>query len=180
MSGSVKRIGRVIATTVLVVGVAVLAGLGLGPRTGLYRTLTVYTGSMTPTYPAGSIVIQTPVAVDEVQVGDVITYRIPVDDRRVVTHRVVEIVEPGAHPVVITKGDGNDEPDAWQAKLTGDVTWKTRAGIPLIGRGLETLRSPATARLTTLGLPVLLALLWLKDIWRGPRRRPAHDEAVVV
>lgn len=159
---------RVLGTVSLVAGVGLLAVLGLGPRTGQYRTLTVLTGSMEPTYPAGSVIVQTPLDLREVAVGDVITYRIPVEDRRVVTHRVVEIVEPGDQPVVVTKGDGNAEPDAWAAKLTGETTWKTRMGIPAVGHLFESLRSSDAQRVSTMVLPAFLALLWLKDIWSKP------------
>lgn len=182
MRGSVtavsKRLGRIVGTLVLAVAVAVLLGLGLGPRTGIYRTLTVYTGSMSPSYPAGAIVVQTPIAVEDVEVGDVITYRIPVEDRRVVTHRVVEIVEEGDSPIVITQGDANEERDAWTARLTGGETWKTRFGVPGVGTVLDTLGSPLARRVTTIALPAVLALLWLADIWRTPRSQLEPDEAV--
>ncbi|MEW6473982.1 MAG: signal peptidase I [Actinomycetota bacterium] len=84
--------------------------VGLGPHTGRYRTLTVLSGSMRPTMPEGSVAIVIPVPPAEIRPGDVITYNIPVGDRRVVTHRVVEIVEGGDHPVVRTQGDANAAP----------------------------------------------------------------------
>ena len=165
--GRVQRLVHLASTAAAVLGIALLVGLGLGPRTGAYRTLTVFTGSMSPTFEAGSMIVQTPVDAADIRVGDVITYRIPVQDKRVVTHRVVDIVEPGNRPVVVTQGDGNEEPDPWTARLEGD-TWRTRASIPLLGSALERLRSDGVRQVTTVGLPFLLAVLWLKDIWKRP------------
>ncbi len=49
-----------------------------------------------------------------------ITYRIPAEDRRIVTHRIVEIEVAGERPVVVTKGDANRNPDPWVAHLKGE------------------------------------------------------------
>lgn len=165
---ALQTVGRVTGPAALALGIGLLLLLGVGPHTGRYRTMTVLTGSMNPTYPPGSVIVQTPVPVRDVRVGDVITYRIPVEDHRVVTHRIVEIVEGGQHPTVITKGDGNPAPDTWTAKLESDMTWRTRAGVPGLGHVLQALRSPAVRSLALFGLPFLLALLWLKDIWSAP------------
>ncbi|MGI8684116.1 MAG: signal peptidase I [Acidimicrobiales bacterium] len=145
--------------------------LGLGPTFGGYRVMTVLTASMRPSMPEGSLMVQTPVPLDQVVVGDVITYRIPVDDRRVVTHRVVEVVAGGDHPVVRTKGDANNAPDTWLAQLTGDRVWKMRFAVPKAGYGVQALRRPLAQRLTLLAVPFVLALVWLRDIW-VPRDRP--------
>jgi signal peptidase I len=165
----VKTTGRLLGAAFLALALLALLVLSLGPRTGAYRTVTVLTGSMRPHMPEGSVVLATPAAVGSIRAGDVITYRIPVDDRRVVTHRVVEVVGPG---VVRTKGDANNTPDPWLAKLSGAQVWKARGAVPKVGYGLERLRQPSTQRLLVLAVPLVLALTWLRDIWSREEREP--------
>lgn len=168
----VTRMTRPLIVAVTVISVLLLLSVGVGPQTGKYRVMTVLTGSMRPSFPEGSLIVQTPLPVRRVQVGDVITYRIPMDDRRIVTHRVVEIVEPGQFPVIRTQGDANNTPDPWLARLEGDSTWQVRAGVPKAGYLFQWLRQPAAQRLTQFLIPALLAVLWLRHIWRA---QPAPD-----
>lgn len=165
-----------------VVSVLTLLVLGVGPHTGAYRPITVLTQSMQPTMPAGSVVFVTPIGASTVRVGDVITYRIPVEDRRVVTHRVVEILEHGPAPVVRTKGDATNAVDSWTTKLAAGPVWKVRTSVPYLGFGLQALQQPDVRRATVMVLPALLALFMLAQIWtggtsrsrRGRHRRPSR------
>lgn len=175
---SARAAGRFIGLAALALSLLALAALGLGPRTGRYRTLTVLSGSMRPTAPEGSVVVMTPVRLESIKVGDVIAYQIPVEDHRVVSHRVVEVVEGGSAPVVRTKGDANPVPDPWLARLQGGSAWKMRGVVPHLGRAVSWLRQPLVRRLGLLVVPALLALSLLADIWaptrRRPRMKPAH------
>src|SRR5688500_6309775 len=99
---------RTISRVVLGISVLVLMLLGIGPRTGAYRTLTVLSGSMAPSYRPGDVVVVRPADPRTLRAGDVLTYSIPVGDHAVVTHRITEIVEAGRSPVVRTRGDAND------------------------------------------------------------------------
>lgn len=176
----VARLVRGGSQLAALLSVLTLLVLGVGPHTGAYRPVTVLTQSMKPTMPAGSVVLVTPIEPGTVRVGDVITYRIPVEDRRVVTHRVVEILERGSAPVVRTKGDATDTVDSWTTKLTGGPVWKVRASVPYVGFGLRALQQPDVRRLTVTVLPGLLALSLLAQIWtggtsrRGRHRRPSR------
>lgn len=178
----VRRAGSMVGPAVAVATVAtlaLLAFLGLGPRTGAYRAVTVLTASMGEFAPAGSVLISTPVPSTSVAVGDVITYRIPVGDHRVVTHRVVEVVEGGDAPVVRTRGDANDTPDPWLARLAPGPVWKGRFAVPGAGFAVSWLRQPWLQALLVRAVPLLLAVAWLRTIWRpGPRRRPVLGGAV--
>lgn len=157
-----KKSSRLLAAGLAASAVLLLLVVGIGPRTGRYQFQTVLTGSMRPNMPEGSVVLSTPVDVGQLAVGDVITYRIPVEDRRVVTHRVIEVLEPG---VVRTQGDANKDPDTWIAKLQGQKVWQARASAAKVGYALERLRKPQTSKLLVLAVPFLLAFLWLRDIW---------------
>ena len=156
-----KKTSRLLAAGLAAFALLVLLVVGVGPHSGRYQFMTVLTGSMRPNMPEGSVVLSTPTSVRALRVGDVITYRIPVEDRRVVTHRVIEVLEPG---VVRTQGDGNKDPDAWTTKLKGQV-WEARVTVPGAGFALERLRQPATTRLLVLAVPLALAFLWMRDIW---------------
>jgi signal peptidase len=75
---------------------------------------TVLTSSMNPSYPAGTLVIVKPSDVQQIHIGDVITYQIKSNDPAVITHRVIQIIEPakaGDQVSFITKGDANSLPD---------------------------------------------------------------------
>ena len=159
---------RIGGTVAVVVAVLALAGLGLAPRLGLYRPLTVLSGSMRPVFAPGDVVVVTPERLRDVRAGQIITYAIPISDRHVETHRVVRIIRGGDHPVVITKGDANTAADPWKAELRGDKVWRYRFRLPSLGRAIVVLREPLAHKLTVLLLPALLALYWLVGIWRRP------------
>jgi len=156
------------------VGLAVLAFLVLavGPHLIGYRTMTMLTGSMAPEIDAGDVTIVTPIAMSEVTEGMVITYHKPIDDRSLVTHRVVS-VETGTDGSiqVRTKGDANNGIDPWTAILQGDTAYEVRAVIPEIGHLIQALRAPGVTQVLLYGAPALLAGWLLLTIWR-----PAHEE----
>lgn len=96
---------------------------------------TVLTSSMTPNYPAGTLVIVKPTDVQQIRIGDVVTYQITSNQPAVVTHRVIQIIEPttAAGTVsFITKGDANSLPDAAPVKpvQVRGVVWYA---VPYIG-----------------------------------------------
>lgn len=96
---------------------------------------TVLTSSMTPNYPAGTLVIVKPTDVQQIRIGDVITYQIASNEPAVITHRVIQIVEPttpNGTMSFITKGDANSLPDAAAVKpvQVRGVLWYA---VPYIG-----------------------------------------------
>ncbi|WP_084038476.1 signal peptidase I [Demequina sp. NBRC 110053] len=96
---------------------------------------TIITSSMEPSYPAGTLVIVRPVEPDDVRIGSVITYQLESGKAEVVTHRVVEIIQPsvpGEEPRFVTKGDANGVPDeepVMEVQLRGEVWYS----VPWIG-----------------------------------------------
>ena len=172
----VGRIVRLLWVVAVTAAMSVLLLIGLGPPTGAYQIRTVLTGSMRPTMPEGSVVMVRPVAPSDLQVGDVITYRIPVDDRRIVTHRIVDITEPGAQPVVRTKGDANNAPDPWVARIKDEKAWRVQVSVRRVGYVLASLRQPALQQLAVLGAPALLAVVSLIRIWMPSTSVPVPVE----
>jgi signal peptidase len=173
ISNSLRRVVSWTTSGLVVLAAVVLVVVGLGPHTGRYRTATVLSGSMRPTVPEGSMVFITPLAPRDLRVGDVVMYQIPVDDRRVVAHRVVEVLEGGDHPVVRTEGDANDQADPWVARMGAGPLWEVRAAVPEVGRALQVLRQPGVRQLCVVALPLLLCLIWLGEIWLPRRPEPA-------
>ncbi|MBD0338403.1 MAG: signal peptidase I [Thermoleophilia bacterium] len=159
----------------LLLSVLLFTGFALLPQLGLYRTVTVLSNSMEPTFGAGDMLVLTPKALRDLRRGDVIAYAVPVGDNHVVTHRVTRVVESGDNPVVVTKGDANAQADPWQARLDGDVAWAHRLTVPYAGHALLFLRSPALRNVALYLAPALLALVWLVRIWNPRSGRKEAD-----
>ena len=156
---------------------AVLAFLGLavGPHVLGYRTMTMLTGSMGPSIDTGDVVVSTPLDVRDVTEGMVITYHIPIDDHRVVTHRVIDVQHTADGQVSVrTQGDANNTPDPWTAVLRGDTAYQVQAVIPELGHLITALREPALNKALIYGVPALTAAWLLLTIWR-PTRATEED-----
>jgi signal peptidase I len=156
---------------IVLVAVVAFAGLALGPHVLGYRTMTMLTGSMSPSIDPGDVTVVTPLAVSDVAEGMVITYHIPIGERQLVTHRVVSVEHGTDGSVTVqTKGDNNEEVDPWVATLEGDTAYQVRAVIPEIGHAIHALRTPAVATALVYGAPALVAGWLLLAIWR-PRKK---------
>ena len=167
----------VVLTWAAVLGaLALLMLVAIGPRVFGYQIEAVLSGSMAPTFSPGDAVLVTPEPTADVRVGQVISYKIPVGNHHVETHRIVRIVSGGRHPVVITRGDANTAPDPWRAKLPGAKVWRMRAVIPDLGTGIHDLRSPVAHALTMLVAPMFIVVLLLVRIWR-PRPDPVRPDS---
>jgi signal peptidase len=72
---------------------------------------------------------------------------------------------------VRTKGDANTAPDPWTATLQGSTAWQVRAVLPKVGWAIFWLRTPLVHQLTVLLAPLLLALLYVLQIWLRPNEK---------
>lgn len=169
----VRRVAGMACRTALVALVAAVVLVAVGPRTGRYQVLTVLSDSMAPSMPRGALAVSVPVDPADVRVGDVLTMRSPIGAHVVVTHRVVEVVEGGPHPVVRTRGDANDADDPWLARLDGDRAWRVVTSVPHGGFVVGALRQAAPRMALTVLAPLALAALWLVRIWT-PGGGPEH------
>jgi signal peptidase I len=166
--GLVRRAADLTLKLVLGVAMAVFALLALIPHTGLYHPETVLSGSMRPDFAPGDLVIVTPEPTRDVRVGQVISLHIPVGDHHVQTHRVVQVLRRGEHPVIRTKGDANNARDPFTARLDGSTAWQVRLVVPKFGWLIVWLRSPLLRLLTVFVAPALFVLLALRRIWTDP------------
>lgn len=103
--------------------------------------VTVLSGSMEPTYRAGSLLFVRPVDAESLQSGDVIAYMVA--DRVMVTHRIVEVLqgENGAAPSFRTQGDANSVPDELPVRVE-NVVGKPVLSVPSAGYVVNYVQQP--------------------------------------
>ncbi|GAA2861201.1 signal peptidase I [Paenarthrobacter ilicis] len=161
----------------LVIAALVFVFLAIGPRVLGYQTSTMLTGSMSPLINPGDVVVTVPTPVNDVKVGDIITYHIPVEDQRVETHRITEITTTADGGVAVqTKGDANNGIDPWIATLQGKTVDKQVATIPYVGNAIRALREPIVLNILMYGAPAILVIGMLASIWtKNPTDTSAKD-----
>lgn len=97
---------------------------------GGYRMFTVATGSMTPRYEVGDILISKEIAPDQINEGDDIVYKGKEGSfkDKVVTHRVISIDATDEGYKIITQGIANPEPDPeiTEEQVYGKIIYKVQ------------------------------------------------------
>ncbi len=160
-------VGIASVTVVLVL----VGGLGLSsPQTPLH-VYAIATGSMTPTYPRGTLVfIERVPGPASLSVGEVIAYNAPyLSTLGPVVHRIIAIHrDPNGTYTFTTKGDANPSPDP-RPVLFKQVVGSLVGSVPLLGL---LVLSPALS--VSLILLVLLVGFYLgsPQAARPPRPRP--------
>jgi signal peptidase I len=147
----------------------VIAGILVLPTLlGLQRYVIV-SGSMVPTISVGSVVYDEVVPVEDLEVGDIITFVPPseygIDDP--VTHRIVEIgTGDNGETTFRTQGDANAAPDQWTMVLDGPEQARMVRSIPYVGYVYIAL-SHGWVQLLLIGLPALAIAIYLGiALWR--------------
>src|SRR3546814_899450 len=125
------------------------------PRLMGGATLTVLSGSMSPTIPKGSIVLVKPVDPQSLNEGDVITWQVRPGESTYITHRIIDIDDAGSLSFV-TQGDANPSPDIDEVPA-GAVRGRVLFHVPFLGSATDLIRS----RVGLAGLAIVggLALL---------------------
>ena len=113
---------------------------------------TVMSGSMEPTIPVGGMVIRSPVATDDIRVGDIIAFT---SGKIEICHRVVAI-DQGPPLRFTTKGDNNGAPDV-AAVAPENVNGRLVVALPLIGYLAHFMKTPLGLFLTII-LPLLILI----------------------
>ena len=130
----------------------------------------VYTGSMEPAIPVGSIVVIKPANPNTLKVGDIICFKIESESSTTVTHRIINITDEG----FITKGDANEDPDQWIVKKE-NIIGKVIAVIPYLGYLGYFVRTPVGFTLLIIIPATLLIILEIKNIIKETKQKPTNQ-----
>jgi signal peptidase I len=140
------------------------------PRAAGWQYLTILSGSMAPAIETGALVVARPVPPGAASVGDVITFRDPLDPARLITHRILDVEHTRGVVAFETRGDANPASERWTVATTGTVGL-TVLIVPAAGRWLASLTSPV-GRVLLVGLPALgLGISLLCSLWAPVVRR---------
>lgn len=171
--GVLGFVGQVLSVMLLGLVVAGAAALVVVPRVTGAVPLTVLTGSMSPTYEPGSVVVVRPTPAEQLQIGDPITFQERSGDPTVVTHRIVSISFAGdGTREFTTRGDANGAADPEPVREV-QVRGKVWYSVPLVGYAATAL-DPGMRQLwvkTLAGALLVYAAYLFVAGWRGGRRR---------
>jgi len=161
-----------LATSALLLVVTVGAGAYVVPGLFGYERYVITGGSMSGSIDKGSIAFEKAVPVEDLVVGDVITYLPPTESgvTTLVTHRIVAFLpgEDGTR-ILRTQGDANPDPDPWSFTLAAGTQPVVEYAVPHLGHVFVALADPQV-RLVVVGLPAaLIALVALKDLVKALR-----------
>ena len=155
---AVRYVKRVWGPLLLVLMLAIVGTTAVAWSHG-YRLYAVQTGSMSPAYPTGALVVDEPPAADGGAQGAVITFKV---GDGLVTHRIVESSPDG----LVTKGDANETDDPWTVPRQ-NVVGRVVAVVPDLGYVLVFFKQPSGALAIVTGLwavTVLWKLFFPKSI----------------
>ena len=161
-----RRILDIVGYLALALCLALLGSLLTVAATNLlgYENYVIYSGSMEPTVKVGSLLLTRPVDVDDLRVGDVITYRSP-GNHTTLTHRIVSMRQQDGEWVFETKGDASLGPDPREIILRGQVS-KMAFGIPYLGYVVDFARSTQGVVLFLLVPAAGLVLIYTLKMWK--------------
>lgn len=130
-----------------------VCGIGI-PRLFGVNEFNVLTGSMTPTYPVGTLVFVQPKDPNSIRPGEVVSV-IMNEDLDIITHRVV--ANNYDDKTITTKGDANNSEDS--PSLYENIVGVVVFSVPYVGGAVDYLTNDETGRI--LGIGILLSILAL-------------------
>ena len=145
-----------ITSTVLVVLVIAIAAVLYIPQIFGAKPYYVLSGSMSPTFYAGSVIyVNESVKPEDLKEGDVLTFNA---GGNVVTHRIIEIEKDGDKIVqFVTKGDANK--NTTEIVLPTNIIGRaTNFGIPLLGYVTYMLQQP-WGKFVLIGIAAVVILM---------------------
>jgi signal peptidase I len=170
ISWAIPALSGVALATLLPLATFLVAAWLLG-----WQLQAVLSGSMSPTYPVGSMLVVGQIDASQVSPGMVVVFEDPVTPGRIVSHRVVKAV-PGTAMQFITQGDANAAPDPAPVPgrmIRGRVLW----AISGLGAVVEWLQWPRVFFVFVL-LPAALLVAAEVAARRRPKSAALPDVAV--
>ena len=154
----IKKICNILSG-ILFILLLLLAFIMFVPNLIGYKGFAVISGSMEPEIHVGSIVYTKPVEFNDLEVGDIIGYKISEDT--MVTHRIVSIDEEEG--TVITKGDANEAEDANPVNKE-NIVGKVNLILPLLGYISIYAKTPLGIAAVCAIIAILIILNFLPDV----------------
>lgn len=151
---------------------AVVLALGVPRALGIHE-FNVLTGSMTPTYPVGTLVFAMPCEPTEIAVGDVVSC-VMNENLDVITHRVV--ANDAAAGTITTRGDANNSDDA--PTLYANVLGVVRFSVPYVGGIVDYVTNNTQGRIT--GIVALACIVALTLLSEGICNQLSSQTATVI
>jgi signal peptidase len=173
-----RQITTGVVWAVMVTG-ALLALAIAGPMALGDHPQTDLTGSMEPTISPGDVVINEQIAPTEARIGDIVTFRDPEQQSKLLTHRVVAIHRRGDGLLAfVTQGDANNTQERWRVPADGQIG-RVFYTVPWVGHIAVFARTKLGMGLL-IGIPLLLILAEeMVRIWRpGRRTQPGAGESI--
>lgn len=132
-----------------------------------YTPYNILTGSMEPVIPTHSVVYVKRCEPSQLQVGDVITYRLGTGTELVQTHRIEAIDEN--HALFTTKGDANMSVDQTRVKAE-NIVGRVVFHIPQYGKLAEYIRTSEGIAACIAAFAAVL-ILWISADRIKPKER---------
>ena len=160
------RFARTSAQLVLFVALGFLATLAAVmsvPVVFGYHSFTMLSGSMSPTIPTGSVVVDQMLHPMELRPGDVVTFTDPDRPERLLTHRLRSMEVEGQVVHMATRGDANDADEYWDIPLDGTVG-RVAYSVPVVGYARAYVHQQA-GRKAVYAVLAVTGLWILIDVW---------------
>lgn len=154
-----KLIYNALSALVLIVFIT-LAFLLIGVRAFGFTPYAVLSGSMEPLYETGSAVYIKSVEVEDIEVGDVITFYMS-GSTTVVTHQVIEIDEENG--LYYTKGLANETADGTPTSAE-NIIGKVYFGIPYLGYISSYVTSPPWLYIIIAAVLIWIIIIYMVEI----------------
>jgi len=145
--------------TILAIPLAVAAAFLIFPFIAYYgnEIMVVTSTSMLPALNPNDLIIVESATIDQIKVGDIITYDSHMEDWGIIAHRAVEVTEIDGEIAVYTKGDNAEKKDGWYV-VDSDLTGKVIDVVPAFGIFLI-----GPVRFTLVVVIIITAVSLLKD-----------------
>jgi signal peptidase len=172
--GLLGYVGIALSAVLLIVVAAIAILVVVLPAVVHGSALTVLTNSMAPKLPPGTLIVIRPTPIDDIHVGQVLTYQIHSGSPAVISHRVTkrEVSTKDGTTTFITKGDNNAlaDPPVREVQVKGTLWYS----IPYLGF----VNNAVNGNGRTLVVPIFAGLLFAYALYTvisaiAARRRKA-------
>jgi len=145
--------------TILVIPLALAVAFLIFPFIAYYgnEIMVVTSTSMLPALKPNDLIIVEPATIDQIKVGDIITFNSHIEHWGIVAHRAVEVTDRDGEIQISTKGDNIEREDGWHI-TESDLVGRVIEVIPALGIFLV-----GPVRFTLVIVIIITAVFLLKD-----------------